>query len=309
MNVDPIARASRSRAEGGQGPEGRAALVRPTVVGVIGLAAIVAMGMWRVAPRIELQLTGDVDANALRDLPEVRVRFDGRDAVLTGRITSDTERLAVIAAVRRRWGVRVVDADGLVAISEGVLAAPRTRTARPVTVARSTVSPSTISPSTVSPSTVSPSTVSRSTVSPSTVPPTTAGPTTAAPVTISPATLDGLDQRFADALTTGPIRFAKSNASADPASGATLDRIAALIVATPGPLVRIQTHTDGTGPTQANALLSQKRADALRTALIARGVPEARLMAEGLGESQPIASDLTDAGRQRNRRVVIRAAR
>ena len=77
----------------------------------------------------------------------------------------------------------------------------------------------------------------------------------------------------------------------------------------PGPVVRIETHTDGTGSTQANAVLSQKRSDALRIALIARGVPAARLIAEGLGESQPIASDLTDAGRQRNRRVVIRTAR
>ena len=305
MSVDLVEPASHSTSKGGRGSGGRAALFRPAVVAVIGLAAIVAMGMWRVAPLIELQLSGDVGTNALRDLPEVRVRFDGRDAVLTGRINSDTERMAVIAAVRQRWGVRAVDADGLVAVSQGVLAAPRTRV---VGAAPSTAS--TVSRSTVSPSTVSPSTVSRSTVSPSTVPPSTPPATTAAaPVTISPVALDGLDQRFADALTTGPIRFAKSNADADPASGATLDRVAALIVAMPGPVVRIETHTDGTGSTQANAVLSQKRSDALRIALIARGVPAARLIAEGLGESQPIASDLTDAGRQRNRRVVIRTAR
>lgn len=306
MSVDRVEPASHSTSKGGRGSGGRAALFRPAVVSVIGLAAIVAMGMWRVAPLIELQLSGDVGTNALRDLPEVRVRFDGRDAVLTGRITSDTERMAVIAAVRQRWGVRAVDADGLVAVSQGVLAAPRTRTVGAAPSTASTVSRSTVSTaSTVSPSTVSPSTVSSSTVSSSTPPATAA----AAPVTISPVALDGLDQRFADALTTGPIRFAKSNADADPASGATLDRVAALIVAMPGPVVRIETHTDGTGSTQANAVLSQKRSDALRIALIARGVPAARLIAEGLGESQPIASDLTDAGRQRNRRVVIRTAR
>ena len=290
MSVDLVEPASHSTSKGGRGSGGRAALFRPAVVAVIGLAAIVAMGMWRVAPLIELQLSGDVGTNALRDLPEVRVRFDGRDAVLTGRITSDTERMAVVAAVRQRWGVRAVDADGLVAVSQRVLAAPRTRLVGAAPSTASTVSPSTVSPSTVSPST----------------PPAT---TAAAPVTISPVALDGLDQRFADALTTGPIRFAKSNADADPASGATLDRVAALIVAMPGPVVRIETHTDGTGSTQANAVLSQKRSDALRIALIARGVPAARLIAEGLGESQPIASDLTDAGRQRNRRVVIRTAR
>ena len=304
MSVTPIAPAIRSGSEGERGPGGRAGLVRPTVVGVIGLAAIVAMGMWRVAPLVELQLTGDVRANALRDLPEVRVRFDGRDAVLTGRIANETERMAVIAAVRRRWGVRAVEADGLVAISEGVLAAPRTRVRRASTVARSSISPSAVAPSSIPPSSIPPSTVA-----PSTLPPTTGAPTTAAPVTISPAALDGLDQRFADALTTGPIRFAKSNADADPASAATLDRVASLILAMPGPVVRIETHTDGTGSAQANAVLSQKRADALRVALIARGVPAARLIAEGLGESQPIASDLTDAGRQRNRRVVIRTTR
>ena len=309
MSVTPIARALRSGPEAGRGPGGRAGLVRPTVVGVIGLAAIVAMGMWRVAPLVELQLTGDVRANALRDLPEVRVRFDGRDAVLTGRIANETERMAVIAAVRRRWGVRAVAADGLAAVSEGVLAAPRTRVGTVSTVARSSLSRSTVAPSSIPPSSIPPSSIPPSTVAPSALPSTTGAPTTAAPVTISPAALDGLDQRVADALTTGPIGFAKSNADADPASVATLDRVASLILAMPGPVVRIETHTDGTGSAQANAVLSQKRADALRVALIARGVPAARLVAEGLGESQPIASDLTDAGRQRNRRVVIRTAR
>ena len=103
-----------------RGDDGRSrvGLIRPAVVGAVSLCAIVAMGLWRVAPRVELQLTRDVTLHSLSDLPEVNVRFDGRDAILSGRVGDASERAALIASVRSRWGVRAVQAEGLVVAAE-----------------------------------------------------------------------------------------------------------------------------------------------------------------------------------------------
>jgi outer membrane protein OmpA-like peptidoglycan-associated protein len=67
--------------------------------------------------------------------------------------------------------------------------------------------------------------------------------------------------------------------------------------------LEIQGHTDSTGDADFNRKLSQERAQNVRTALIKRGVAERRLMAKGYGEEQPIAPNLTNAGRAKNRRV------
>jgi len=56
---------------------------------------------------------------------------------------------------------------------------------------------------------------------------------------------------------------------------------------------------------QKNIVLSQKRADAVRTYLTTHGIPEDRVTAEGVGEAQPIADNKTAEGRANNRRVEI----
>jgi outer membrane protein OmpA-like peptidoglycan-associated protein len=63
--------------------------------------------------------------------------------------------------------------------------------------------------------------------------------------------------------------------------------------------------TDSRGSTEHNRELSQRRADAVRAFLIETGVARASVVAEGLGESQPIASNATAEGRASNRRVEI----
>ena len=64
-------------------------------------------------------------------------------------------------------------------------------------------------------------------------------------------------------------------------------------------------HTDAVGTTAYNQTLSERRAAAARNFLIAQGVSAGRLQAMGRGESEPIDSNETEAGRQANRRVEI----
>ena len=65
-------------------------------------------------------------------------------------------------------------------------------------------------------------------------------------------------------------------------------------------------HTDATGGDEANLALSEARAEAVRAALIARGVPEAGLSAAGYGAAEPIADNETEEGRAANRRTAVR---
>lgn len=65
-------------------------------------------------------------------------------------------------------------------------------------------------------------------------------------------------------------------------------------------------HTDSTGDPQANIALSQRRAERVRDALVARhGVAASRLTAQGVGAALPVTSNDTEAGRQKNRRVEL----
>ena len=70
-------------------------------------------------------------------------------------------------------------------------------------------------------------------------------------------------------------------------------------------VVELEGHTDSMGAEQYNLGLSQRRADAVRQVLIDRfDTQGSRISATGFGESRPIASNDTAAGRQQNRRVI-----
>ncbi len=64
-------------------------------------------------------------------------------------------------------------------------------------------------------------------------------------------------------------------------------------------------HTDSVGTDSYNLELSQRRANAAVNYLVSRGVARTRLSSAGRGESEPVASNTTDAGRQQNRRVEV----
>ncbi len=82
-----------------------------------------------------------------------------------------------------------------------------------------------------------------------------------------------------------------------------LNQVAGVLKSNPEIKVVIEGHTDSVGPADHNLRLSDARANAVREALIERGIDAARMEAIGYGESKPIASNKTRKGRAANRRV------
>ncbi|WP_158827900.1 OmpA family protein [Mucilaginibacter lacusdianchii] len=81
-----------------------------------------------------------------------------------------------------------------------------------------------------------------------------------------------------------------------------LDRVANILT-TKNFSLKLAGHTDNVGSDAANLKLSKDRAEAVKAYLVSQGANPSRIEAVGYGESQPIASNKTDAGRQQNRRV------
>jgi OmpA-OmpF porin, OOP family len=71
-------------------------------------------------------------------------------------------------------------------------------------------------------------------------------------------------------------------------------------------VVEIAGHTDNVGNKDANQKLSEDRANSVRTYLIKKGIAAERIVAKGYGDTQPIADNTTDVGRQKNRRTEVR---
>jgi outer membrane protein OmpA-like peptidoglycan-associated protein len=105
--------------------------------------------------------------------------------------------------------------------------------------------------------------------------------------------------------TLGEGVFAPGRAELTAEAASRLDEAAAFVNASPGRRARIEGHTDSRGSANLNQALSQRRAEAVRDALIARGVDASRLVAVGRGSDRPVASNETPEGRARNRRVEI----
>ena len=84
-----------------------------------------------------------------------------------------------------------------------------------------------------------------------------------------------------------------------------LDRFAEGLRNNPNAEVRIIGHTDSTGSDAINNPLSLQRAESTRNYLTSRGVNGARIQVQGMGSHQPVASNDTNEGRARNRRVEI----
>jgi OOP family OmpA-OmpF porin len=102
------------------------------------------------------------------------------------------------------------------------------------------------------------------------------------------------------------ITFDPGSTEINEAAGAVLDQIAEVLPSCLHVRMEIGGHTDAQGGETMNLNLSQARADAVLNGLLARGILTSNLSAQGYGESQPIADNETEAGREENRRIEFR---
>jgi outer membrane protein OmpA-like peptidoglycan-associated protein len=102
------------------------------------------------------------------------------------------------------------------------------------------------------------------------------------------------------------LRFAPGQGSLSNPAARALDKLAELLKRDSGLRALVEGHTDSQGNAEKNLALSTQRAESVRQALIGRGVEPERVQAEGLGEANPVATNASEAGRSRNRRVEIR---
>jgi OmpA-OmpF porin, OOP family len=102
------------------------------------------------------------------------------------------------------------------------------------------------------------------------------------------------------------IHFDTGKAEVKPESEAALKEVAKLLASDPQLKLLVVGHTDGVGSLEANMKLSQARAEAVVKALGAKhGIAVARLKAQGAGPIAPVATNRTEEGRAKNRRVEL----
>jgi outer membrane protein OmpA-like peptidoglycan-associated protein len=106
-------------------------------------------------------------------------------------------------------------------------------------------------------------------------------------------------------LTLGDVLFDTGRAELNPGAGRKLDQLAQFLNEHKDRLVQIDGFTDSVGTDAYNEDLSRRRADAVKSALLLRGVDSARIGTVGYGKAYPVASNSESGGRQLNRRVEV----
>ena len=116
-----------------------------------------------------------------------------------------------------------------------------------------------------------------------------------------------IEQRGADLIMELPadVTFAFDRADIQPRFVSALDAVARTIAAYPATEVEVIGHTDGVGSDAYNFGLSQRRGASVADFLVSRHTDPERLVVEGLGKTEPVASNATITGRAANRRVEI----
>jgi OOP family OmpA-OmpF porin len=105
------------------------------------------------------------------------------------------------------------------------------------------------------------------------------------------------------------IEFDNNQASIRASSELALDKAVAVLTEYPSLRIEIIGHTDNRGSREHNIELSQRRADAVRAQLAAKGIDPNRIQTTGAGPDTPLATNDTAAGRQKNRRIEFRVIR
>ncbi len=101
------------------------------------------------------------------------------------------------------------------------------------------------------------------------------------------------------------VLFDTGSYTLKPGAREKLAKISGIVLAHAGLSLQIEGHTDSVGGDDFNQQLSERRADSVRDFLAEQGVPASSITARGFGKTQPVASNDTAEGRQRNRRVEL----
>jgi outer membrane protein OmpA-like peptidoglycan-associated protein/osmotically-inducible protein OsmY len=118
-----------------------------------------------------------------------------------------------------------------------------------------------------------------------------------------PLDASACESGFKDALNGVAIEFDSGEATISPASYPLIVKLAGIALRCQVPQIEVAGYTDNTGDDSINIPLSQSRAEAVANVLVKAGVPVSRLSAVGYGSADPIASNDTEAGRAKNRRI------
>ena len=122
-------------------------------------------------------------------------------------------------------------------------------------------------------------------------------------------TPDECEARIAEILSVEKIVFEPGSATIDESAVLTMDLIAEALQDCGNLRLEVQGHTDSQGREEMNLSLSQARAESILNELRARKVLTRSFTAKGYGESQPIADNDTEAGREANRRIEFKLVR
>ena len=276
----------------------------PWAAGLVGGGLLVGGQLVLVRSHVEDDLTtrakaalaqaaqDDPDPETLGGYADFDVVFHGRDGVVSG-VPAGVDERQVVLIVGGLKGVRTVTVHTLPVPDEeeaGDEAAADDSTSTTPDGTADSAEPT--APDTTAPDTTAPT--------PDATAPT---PTPSS----APDTAEGVAEQVA---TLPQIPFVTGTARWEDEGNAILGQMKQAIMHGPADAVyEIQGYTDSTGDPDANLALSQRRADAVRTELINRGVPASRLTAVGYGQTKPLVNpEVTDEDRAANRRVVLAVA-
>lgn len=105
------------------------------------------------------------------------------------------------------------------------------------------------------------------------------------------ATIQRNNEQMLTATFKSDVFFDVNSSVLKPGGGTELDRVANVLSQYPQTMIRIEGHTDQTGSEQHNLALSERRANAVKNALVQKGVDPGRIMAVGMGMCCPVSSD------------------
>jgi len=116
-------------------------------------------------------------------------------------------------------------------------------------------------------------------------------------------------KQFNRILKSRKVRFNSSSAVLKKSSYGVLNKVAATAKKCPGMMIKIHGHTDSTGRNSYNKRLSSKRAKTVARYLAKKGIATNKLVSVGHGSSNPVASNKSNKGRARNRRIELTVER